>query len=117
MPSPAAAAWSYADCSAASDSRSMSPTMSRTVTSPRWRTTTFSSPALIGCLSFRGGLPQVHDEMHCVVQLVARRAQVVHHVADQEQTPAPGVLQAGQLGVQIGVRRVRDRPVAALVGD
>src|SRR6266487_455866 len=89
----------------------MSPTMSRTATSPRRRTATFGSFAVICHLPSGVTVMQVHDQVDRVVQPVARDAQVVHHVSDQEQPPAPGPLLAGELGIQVGIDRLRDRAV------
>src|SRR6266498_2291995 len=93
----------------------MSPARSRTATLAWYRTATASSLVAIGCLrSLSGGAvtAQVHDEVDRVVRAVAGGAQLVDHVADQEQAPAAGGLPAGDLGVQVGLGGVGDRPGA-----
>src|SRR5829696_6743813 len=56
---------------------------------------------------------QVYDQLYGVVVRVSRDAQLVDHVLDQEQAPAPLRLHALQLGLQVRRLRVRDRWKAA----
>src|SRR5215217_40548 len=52
---------------------------------------------------------QIYDQLDGVVIGVTRDAQLVDHVLDQEQSPAPLRLRALQLGLQVRCLRVRAR--------
>src|SRR5215218_883958 len=81
----------------------------RSSTTPPGFRRTLTSRWLAGIvLSF-----QVYDQLYGVVVRVSRDAQLVDHVLDQEQAPAPLRLHALQLGLQVRRLRVRARWRAA----
>src|SRR5713101_3449223 len=101
----------YAVSKAASLVMSMWAGISITVTPSRRRTTARSTVSAIGPSS------EPHDELDGVVSLVARDANVVDHVLDEEEAPPAGLLQAGEFRLEIGGRRLGDVATAAEIGD
>src|SRR5918998_618395 len=81
----------------------ISPRRSSTTPPGSWRTLASRWLACI-VVSF-----QVYDQLDGVVVGVSRDAQLVDHVLDQEQAPAPRSLRARQLGLQVRNLRVRAR--------
>src|SRR4029450_1246085 len=62
-------------------------------------------------------LLQMHDQLDGVVVLVNGGPELVDHVLDEEQAPAPRRLQPGQLGLDVGGLDLREGALAPLVGD
>src|SRR5579871_2933293 len=126
--SPLATARSYAAVRVSAAWPSISP--DRTMTAPPGRTRTSASHVVFtraSFFSFGGSTVRSasavaaagpHDEPDRVPRSLGRHVHRVHHVADQEQPPAPRCLFAGELGGEIGFRAgaglLGD---AALVGD
>src|SRR5690606_14624520 len=104
--------FSHAAWSGPSASRSTSPCRATRGTDSSRRASALNGTAAIGAASFR----KMKHEFERVRPFVAELSEVVDHVADEEETPTPRRLQAGQLQVQVGGRRVRDN-VGAAVDD
>src|SRR5437867_4281777 len=108
---PFGASSEYAVSSVASVEMSMCAGMSMTVAPFRRRTIARSAVSAISPSS------EPHDQLDCVVPLVARDAELVDHVLDQEETPAARLLQSRELRFEIGMRRLGDLSAAAVIGD
>src|SRR6186997_1896721 len=73
-----------------------------------------SAPRLSLWSSVRSLLAESHDELDGVMRLGRVRAQVVDHVLDEEEPPAPRLLQARELRLEIGRLGLGDLLAAAV---
>src|SRR5437867_10005359 len=101
----------YAVSRAASLRMSMFAGMSITVMPSRRRTIARSTVSAIVPSS------ELHDQFDGVMPLVARDANVVDHVLDQEEAPTARLLQSRELCLEVWGRRLGDIATAAEVRD